>query len=187
MSEPTHDDHGPQQPALWILGSADADELFAAQREVLGGRVWKSPASDDEAWLAAAEQELERASHLIAATDVAPQVLQLAARRPELVISVQLVDPQFDTDDADLRDVMRQISAPTLVLAAAPQPDTTFAVAQAVAGTVDNGVMVLIDGHDAPVHATASSLVTEWIWPFMEIAEGLLELGQFARPNEMEE
>lgn len=112
-------------------------------------------------------------AHLLAGGKDAPQALTLAADNGEKLVSLILVDPQVDETDAAFWALLRRISVPTLVIAAAPDPSSPVAQAQAIAGGIENGVFVIIDGIDAPSHRTRPASVKEWGSAFMEIAENL--------------
>lgn len=101
---------------------------------------------------------------------------QLAVRHPDLVTSVLAGDPAVDEDDPAYWESLRRVAAPTLVLAAAPRPDADTSQAQTVAGGIDNGVLVIVDGSSTPVHRQAARSFNEWVTAFMSIAEGLQTL-----------
>lgn len=160
------------EPADWFL-----DQLHA-----LGAAEW-GPAEpvDDEAWVAAAAEAVaEHAgggpAHVLATGPTAQRALLLAVRRPDLVTSLLIADPEVDDADPGYWELLRQVRTPTLVVVAAPRQDTDISAAQSVAGGVDNGVMVIIDDCAAPVHRQSTHSFHEWVTAFMSIAEGLRTL-----------
>lgn len=178
----TRDRLNPTDDIVCLLGPNDPDDHFAGQQSALDALPWRCPAeTDDEAWAAAAQESLAQIGagpsiHLIANGEAVSTALRLTATAPQTVTSLQLVDPVVDTDDPDLRDAMRQVASPTLVLVAAPDRETTFSQAQSIAGDVPNGVMVIIDEQSPPVHQTSRETFHEWVTAFMVIAEGLFDL-----------
>ncbi|WP_191563994.1 alpha/beta fold hydrolase [Janibacter melonis] len=126
-------------------------------------------------WASRAAQNLMSASHVIAVGADAPGALSLAADHAEHVVSLVLVDPEVDLKDPEHAETMRRVGVPTLVIASAPTPDASVEQSQSIAGGVDNGVFVIIDGADAPMLVTRPTSVLEWSSAFMEIAEGLAQ------------
>ncbi|MFI7484108.1 alpha/beta fold hydrolase [Kocuria sp. M1R5S2] len=114
--------------------------------------------------------------HALVAGDVAYGALLLGARHPELLTSLVISDPLVDENDEQYWDTLRDVHVPTLVIASAPEPDTDITKPQTVAGGVDNGVFVIIDGTSAPAHRTRPASFNEWASSFMTIAEGLRAL-----------
>lgn len=163
---------------VWLVGAAAADDAFAAQCDQLAGRTQRLSEDPDKHLdeLVDATSGQTPAVHVVADPVSAASALELAARHFDKVTSLVLVDPEVNATDTELRDTMREVRVPTLVMVSAPTPETTFAGAQSVAGTVDNGVMVIIDDVEPPAHHTAAESVTEWLWPFLEISEGLYQL-----------
>ncbi|WP_051215498.1 hypothetical protein [Granulicoccus phenolivorans] len=115
----------------------------------------------------------EVAVHLIAPGAYARAALDLAADHGTRLISLVLVDPEVDEHDPRLWETLRRIEVPTLVIAAVPEQTTSVVKAQSIAGGVDNGVFVIIDGAQAPSHRTRPDSFREWSTAFMVIAEGL--------------
>lgn len=130
---------------------------------------------DRKQWAASAADQLAEAAHVVAIGADAPGALSLAADHVERVVSLVLVDPAVQTDDPDHLATMAEVSVPTLVIASAPTPDHDVEEAQSVAGGVDNGVFVIIDGSEAPTLVARPESVIEWASAFMAIAEGLAE------------
>jgi hypothetical protein len=133
-----------------------------------------------DGWVAAATEELARRSdlgvHVLAIGAAAYPAIALAARRPELVASLLLGDPQVDLDLDGYQVLLASVTAPTLVIASAPQHEESIEHAQSIAGGIDNGVFVIIDGADVPAHRERGSSFSEWAVAFTEIAEGLRTL-----------
>lgn len=126
-------------------------------------------------WATAAAGKLTEAAHVIAIGADAPGALSLAAHEAGHVVSLVLVDPQVDVEDPEHATTMSAVTVPTLVIASAPQPESPVDEAQSVAGGVDNGVFVIIDGSEAPTLVNRPASVLEWAGAFMSIAEGLAE------------
>ena len=182
-AQPTETETGsPRTGILCLRSGAEPDDWYLEQVHALGAAEWgPSGVVDDDTWVEqAAAAVTERADggpvHLLAAGPAVPRALLLAARRPELVVSVLAGDPEVDEDDPAYWELLRRVSAPTLVLVAAPRPDSDTSQAQTVAGGIDNGVMVIVDGSTAPVHRQSPRSFNEWVTSFMSIAEGLRTL-----------
>ena len=126
-------------------------------------------------WASGAAGELAEAVHVVAIGADAPGALSLAARHVERVVSLVLVDPEVQPEDPEHLRTMDEVGVPTLVIASAPTPDHPVEQAQSVAGGVDNGVFVIIDGSEAPTLVNRPASVIEWANAFMSIAEGLAE------------
>ncbi len=167
---------------LCLRSGTDPADWFLDQVHALGAVQWGPEGEpDDEAWLAQADRALTedlggRPVHVIAAGTAVPRALLLAARRPESVISVLAGDPVVDESNPAYWELLRQVHTPTLVVVAAPRPDSDTSHAQTVAGGIENGVMVIIDGTAAPVHRSNPRSFAEWVSAFMSIAEGLQTL-----------
>ncbi|WP_346008078.1 alpha/beta hydrolase [Janibacter terrae] len=131
--------------------------------------------ADRDTWASGAARQLTEGMHVIAIGHDAPGALTLAASHAERVVSLVLVDPEVDLEDAEHGATMARIVVPTLVIASAPTSDASIEQPQSIAGGVDNGVFVVIDGATAPTLVNRPSSVLEWSSAFMEIAEGLAE------------
>lgn len=180
-----HPDHeqGRRAPAVFCLRSGDQpSDWYLDQVRALGATDWAAAEeTDDATWVEQAaraiiEQTGGEPAHLLASGPAVPRALQLAVRHPDLVTSVLAGDPAVDEDDPAYWEVLRKVAAPTLVLVAAPHRDADISQAQTVAGGIDNGVMVIVDGSTAPVHRQAASSFNAWVTAFMSIAEGLRTL-----------
>jgi pimeloyl-ACP methyl ester carboxylesterase len=167
---------------LCLRSGTDPADWFLDQVHALGAVEWAPKGEpDDEAWLAQAAAVVTEdlgggPVHVIAAGTAVPRALLLAASRPELVVSVLAGDPVVDETDPAYWELLRRVHTPTLVMVAAPRPDSDTSHAQSVAGGIENGVMVIVDGTTAPVHRSNPRSFVEWISSFMSIAEGLQAL-----------
>ncbi|WP_051683870.1 alpha/beta fold hydrolase [Blastococcus sp. URHD0036] len=172
---------------LCLRSGSDPADWFLDQVHALGAVEWGPDGDPDhETWLAQAAEAISRQAdggpvHVLASGTAVPRALLLAARRPELVVSVLAADPEVDEADPAYWELLRQVHSPTLVVVAAPRPDTDTSQAQTVAGGVANGVMVIVDGTAAPVHRSNPRSFAEWVTAFMSIAEGLSSLVPPAR------
>lgn len=171
---------GRSSTGVLCLGSGtDPADWFLEQVDVLGALEWTPDGElDDETWLAQAAGTIaDRLGggpvHLIAAGAAVPRALLLAARRRDLVTSILAGDPEVDESDPGYWELLGQVHTPTLVVVAAPDPDTDTSQAQSVAGGIENGVMVIVDGAVAPAHRSSPGAFAEWATAFMVIAEGL--------------
>ncbi|NGP06328.1 hypothetical protein G6038_12715 [Rhodococcus sp. 14C212] len=133
------------------------------------------PSRAESAWWtdgqAAAALRDGRAVHLYAAGADAEPALRAADRHGSLLRSLILADPVLDVDV--VAGLLGRITVPTLVVASALGDDTDLTAAQRLAGEIDNGVFVVVDGCPAPVHLTRPESFTEWAGAFAAIAEGL--------------
>lgn len=131
-----------------------------------------------ESWVAGVAAQLSRFHtpvHVIATGAAASGALALQVRNPELVRSLLLGDPVAPDDSPEFRAMLGAVTAPTLVIASAPD-DTDNAISaagQQIAGLVDNGVFVVIDGCRVPAHRERGSSFDEWVLSFAGIAEGI--------------
>lgn len=132
-------------------------------------------AGERSRWAAEAAGQLTEAAHVIAIGADAAGALTLAADSAPHVVSLILVDPEVDLDDPEHEAAMSRVAVPTLVIASAPTPDSPIDQPQSIAGGVDNGVFVIIDGAAAPTLVNRPASVLEWSGAFMSIAEGLAE------------
>lgn len=173
----------PRATAVFCLRSGDEPaDWYLEQVHAFGATDWAPEReADDASWVEQAASAITgqtggAAVHLLACGRTVPRALQLAVRHPDLVTSVLVGDPAVDEDDPAYWELLRQVQKPTLVLVAAPSRDTDTSQAQTVAGGVDNGVMVIVDGATTPVHREAPHSFNEWVTAFMSIAEGLTTL-----------
>ncbi|AZG47329.1 hydrolase [Gordonia insulae] len=123
---------------------------------------------DDGALAAVAAGEQ---THVFAAGDHVADAIRLAVAHPEVVLSLVLAEPVPVPDD--VVPLLAQVVVPTLVLASAPSSDADLTAAQKLAGEIDNGVFVVIDGAPRPVHTERRESFAEWSASFVAIAEGL--------------
>jgi pimeloyl-ACP methyl ester carboxylesterase len=172
---------------LCLRAGGEPADWFLDQVHALGAVEW-GPDGDpaDDEWLAQATAAITRDAaggpvHVLASGTAVPRALLLAARHPELVVSVLAADPEVDEADPAYWELLREVQTPTLVVVAAPEADTDTSQAQTVAGGVTNGVMVIVDGTAAPVHRSNPRSFAEWVTAFMSIAEGLSSLVPQAR------
>ncbi|MGV9711534.1 alpha/beta fold hydrolase [Gordonia sp. NPDC003424] len=110
-------------------------------------------------------------THVFAAGDDILNALRLAVDHPDTVLSLVLAEPVSMTEEIEA--LLPKITVPTLVLASAPTADADLMAAQRLAGEIDNGVFVIIDGAPKPVHTESRASFTEWSSSFVAIAEGL--------------
>ncbi|WP_200949854.1 alpha/beta fold hydrolase [Nocardioides sp. Root151] len=180
------------RPIVCLHPTPGAADWFDQQHEDLDVIAWETPgdlaldATDPgsvDRWVEGAVTAVtsrgEGPVHVLATGAAAYGAIVLASRHPELVVSLLLGDPELahaagaETERADL---LRSIVAPTLVIASAPDPGHGTADAQALAGGIDNGVFVIIDGCRVPAHRERGSSFNEWVSSFTIIAEGLMAL-----------
>lgn len=140
-----------------------------------GVRAVAAAGADRDGWAQQAAGQLDRSSHVIAIGGDAPGALTLAADHAPRLVSLVLVDPEVDVADPEHAATMSRVTVPTLVIASAPTPTSSIEQPQSIAGGVDNGVFVIIDGAAAPTLVTRPASVLEWSSAFMQIAEGLAE------------
>ncbi|MGJ3191562.1 alpha/beta fold hydrolase [Paenarthrobacter sp. FR1] len=140
---------------------------------------------DIQEWAAStASADMEAQStpvHLIATGVAAFEAIALGARRPALVKSLILGDPEVDPALPGYQELLGDVQAPTLVIAAAPTFDTDISKPQSVAGGIKDGVFVIIDNCEVPAHRSRPHSFNEWATSFINIAEGL---HAFTRPEE---
>ena len=181
------DVRAPRTGVLCLRSGTEPDDWYLEQLHALDAVEWGPDEDlDDDTWVEQAASVISGRPdggpvHLLAAGAAVPRALLLAARRPQLLTSVLASDPEVDEADPAYWQLLRQVRTPTLVLVAAPRPDSDTSEAQSVAGGIDNGVMVIVDGVTAPVHRQSPHSFNEWVTSFMSIAEGLQTL---AHPRE---
>jgi pimeloyl-ACP methyl ester carboxylesterase len=180
--QPTGQPESPAGGVLCVRSGEQPPGWFVDQVYALAAIEWGPDGDpDDEAWVAqavdaVADQPSGAPVHMIASGTGVPRALALAAHRPDLVTSIVACDPVVDESDPAYRELLRQVRAPTLVVVAASRADTDTSQAQTVAGGIENGVMVIVDGAVAPVHRSNPHSFAEWVTAFMSIAEGLQAL-----------
>ncbi|QNG21113.1 hydrolase [Rhodococcus triatomae] len=149
-------------------------------------------------WSAREIEAVGEPVHVLATGIAAHGAVVLAVRHPELVVSLLLGDPADESPSTE-RDLLGRVTTPTLVIASQPdggrassaepdggrassaEPDggreSVSSAAQALAGGIDNGVFVVIDGAAVPAHRERGASFDEWVTSFTIIAEGLGALG----------
>lgn len=184
---------GRTHPIVAVDVGPDATDRFIAQAD-LDVLPWAAEenAGDLDRWVDALAAHLAgfgQRVHVLATGPAAYPAIVLAARRPELVMSLLLGDPEVDPETDGYAALLREVAAPTLVIAAAPDADAAspevgaavspeIAQAQSIAGGIDNGVFVVLDGCPVPAHRERGSSFNEWVTSFTTIAEGLVALTQ---------
>lgn len=184
---------GRTHPIVAVAVGPGATDRFIGQAD-LGVLPWAGAqdTTDLDGWVDALADHLAgfgQRVHVLATGPAAYPAIVLAARRAELVMSLLLGDPEVDPDAEGYAALLREVAAPTLVIAAAPDPDAAtpqvgaavspeIAQAQSIAGGIDNGVFVVIDGCPVPAHRERGSSFNEWVTSFTIIAEGLVALTQ---------
>ncbi len=182
---------------LCLRSGSEPADWFLDQVHALGAAEW-GPAEplDDDAWVDAAAAAIAQHAgsdpvHVLTTGPTTTRALLLAVRRPESVASVLVADPEVPDHDPAYWELLREVRTPTLVVVAAPHRETDLSAAQSVAGGVDNGVMVIIDDCQVPVHRSSPGSFHEWVSAFMSIAEGLRTLdpesSSTSRPDSKEE
>ncbi|GGK33894.1 alpha/beta fold hydrolase [Nocardia camponoti] len=173
----------PAQPLLCLHTGEDPAHSFAGQVDALGAisfavrAVPSTDAQSVEAWvdevaLAVTALGHDRV-HLLATGASSFGALVLAGRCPALITSLVLGDPEIEPEIPGYAELLAHVAVPTLVVAAAPDAHTEFGHAQRIAGGIDNGLFVIIDGGKVPVHRECAASFNEWITAFTVIAEGL--------------
>ena len=121
------------------IGTRQADGPTTGIREVGSAPIlwWDT---DTAARVRAGDQV-----HVFAAGSDVIDAVALAVDHPDTVLSLILAEPA--PLPAATIDVLPTVSVPTLVLASAPDADTDLGAAQTLAGDIDNGVFVVLDGH----------------------------------------
>ncbi|MHC8607731.1 alpha/beta fold hydrolase [Paenarthrobacter ureafaciens] len=192
-AEPRHD-------VVCLRGGAGTGEWDEHQLDTLGARAWEpetglaldvgGPPGQLDAWVHAASLALRESTagpaHVLANGAAAYGAILLAARHPEQVKSMILGDPLVDTSTDGFVAALRQVRAPSLVIAAAPDIDADVSIAQCIAGGIGNGVFVIIDNATVPAHQSRSTSFNEWSRSFMKIAEGLHTVSQ-TLPTQLQE
>ncbi|EOM74480.1 alpha/beta hydrolase [Rhodococcus rhodnii] len=172
------------EPIVCVHDRPGGAHWFAEQIDTLGARpveVEDVLDIDDDAslarWLRHVVGEIgsDAPVHVLATGPAAYAAVVLAARYPDLVRSLLLGDPRIPGDTEEYRDLLASVRTPTLVIASAIEgaSDRELAVPQSIAGGIDNGVFVVIDGVAVPAHRERGSSFDEWATSFTVIAEGL--------------
>lgn len=181
-------------PIVCLHGEQDVAAWYVDQLVGLDALVWETPAdvvldrtdvASLDRWVDAAVAGITRLSggrrvHVLATGPAAYGAIVLGARHPEVVTSLLLGDPETDPTEQGYAELLAAVTAPTLVVASAPEPGDpaqTVAAAQSIAGGIANGVFVVIDGALVPAHRERGSSFNEWVTSFTIIAEGLDALG----------
>jgi pimeloyl-ACP methyl ester carboxylesterase len=177
------DDDTPMHALVCLHAGPDPARWFADQVETLGAIAHRSRALDAadpehvDAWadeVASAVTALGHDRvHLLATGATAYGAIALAGRYPALVTSLVLGDPEVDPDAPGYGELLAQVVAPTLVIASVPDERVDIAHAQRIAGGIDNGVFVVLDGAAIPAHRERAASFNEWVTAFTVIAEGL--------------
>ncbi|GAB35299.1 alpha/beta fold hydrolase [Gordonia otitidis] len=111
------------------------------------------------------------AVHVFASGEDVADAITLVIDHPDTVLSLILAEPILLAEST--AKLLSAVAVPTLVLASAPSPDTDLSAAQKIAGDIENGVFVIIDGALKPVQTESRESFTEWSSSFVAIAEGL--------------
>lgn len=177
------DDDTPAHTLVCLHAGPDPARWFADQVETLGAIAHRSaapPPADPESVDAWADEAAAGVTalghdrvHLLATGATAYGAIALAARHPALVTSLVLGDPEVDPDAPGYGELLARVAAPTLVIASVPDERMDMAHAQSIAGGIDNGVFVVIDGGTIPAHRERAASFNEWLTAFTVIAEGL--------------
>ncbi|WP_327150999.1 alpha/beta fold hydrolase [Nocardia sp. NBC_01329] len=177
------DDDTPAHALVCLHAGPDPARWFADQVAALGAIAHRcrplDPADPEcvDAWVnevASAVTALGHGRvHLLATGTTAFGALALAARRPALVTGLVLGDPRVDPAAPGYDELLAQVAAPSLVIASVPDERVDIAQAQSIAGGIDNGVFVVIDGGTVPAHRERAASFNEWVTAFTIIAEGL--------------
>lgn len=174
----------PTQPIV-CLGTEPGDATwFDSELDGLAAVPWAdggamTEPADLDAWVSAAAAEIATQAtraHVLATGPAAYGAILLAARHPALVVSLVFGDPVVDTGQEEYDAQLAAVRAPSLVIASAPDPGQSTGQAQSIAGGIENGVFVIIDGAQIPAHRERGSSFAEWVAAFTVIAEGLVAL-----------
>ncbi|MGW0183334.1 alpha/beta fold hydrolase [Nocardia sp. NPDC003345] len=169
--------HTGPDPALWFAGQVEALGAVAVRCRALTAADPRSvDAWADDAASAVAALGHERV-HLVSTGATAYGAIALAARRPALVAGLVLgdpeVDPEVDPEAPGYGELLARVTAPSLVIASLPDERVDIAQPQSIAGGIDNGVFVVLDGATIPAHRERAASFNEWVTAFTLIAEGL--------------
>ncbi|MGW4095149.1 alpha/beta fold hydrolase [Nocardia sp. NPDC004750] len=177
------DDDSPAHALVCLHTGPDPARWFADQVETLGAIAHRSvapPPADPEsvdAWVHEIAADMTARGHdrvhLLATGATTYGAIALASRYPALVTSLILGDPEVDLDAPGYGELLAQVVVPTLVIASVPDERVDIAHAQSIAGGIDNGVFVVIDGGTIPAHRERAASFNEWVTAFTIITEGL--------------
>lgn len=165
--------HVGPDPAAWFADQVRELDALACRARPLDR---SGPAAVD-AWVADVSSDLAALGtepvHLIATGGAAYGAIALAAQHPEMLVSLVLGDPEVDLGAPGYRELLGRVVAPSLVIASVPDRRVDIAQPQSIAGGIDNGVFVVIDGGTVPAHRERAASFNEWVTAFTIIAEGL--------------
>lgn len=183
MTADEWDDDTPAHALVCLHAGPEPGRWFADQVAALGAIAHRCRALDPadqesvDAWVnevAAAVTALGHDRvHVLATGATAYGAIAFAACHPALVTSLVLGDPEVEPDLPGYGEFLARVSAPSLVIASVPDEHTDIARAQSIAGGIDNGVFVVIDGATIPAHRERADSFNEWVTAFTIIAEGL--------------
>lgn len=183
MTADEWDDDTPAHALVCLHAGPEPARWFADQVAALGAIAHRCRALDPvdqesvDAWVnevAAAVTALGHDRvHVLATGATAYGAIAFAACHPALVTSLVLGDPEVEPDLPGYGEFLARVSAPSLVIASVPDEHTDIARAQSIAGGIDNGVFVVIDGATIPAHCERADSFNEWVTAFAIIAEGL--------------
>lgn len=181
----------PGSRVVCLHDKAGASDWFENQVDTLNAFTWnvadgvELDASNKESinrWVEAASKTIdgmtEEPVHILATASAAYGAIVLVAQNPEKIKSLTLGDPEVDTSVEGYAETLKEVAAPTLVIASGPNDDTDFTGPQSIAGGIDNGVFIIIHNTEVPSHQTKSDSFNEWSKSFMEIADGLYTIQQ---------
>ncbi|MBC7301417.1 MAG: alpha/beta hydrolase [Nocardia sp.] len=183
MTADEWDDDTPAHALVCLHAGPEPARWFADQVAALGAIAHRCRALDPadqesvDAWVnevAAAVTALGHDRvHVLATGATAYGAIAFAACHPALVTSLVLGDPEVEPDLPGYGEFLARVIAPSLVIASVPDEHTDIARAQSIAGGIDNGVFVVIDGATIPAHRERADSFNEWVTAFTIIAEGL--------------
>ncbi|WP_410872950.1 alpha/beta fold hydrolase [Nocardia sp. A7] len=183
MTADEWDDDTPTHALVCLHAGPEPARWFADQVAALGAIAHLCRALDPadpesvDAWVNEVASAVTALGHdrvhLLATGATAYGAIAFAACRPALVTSLVLGDPEVEPDIPGYGELLARVTAPSLVIASVPDEHTDIARAQSIAGGIDNGVFVVIDGATIPAHRERAGSFNEWVTAFTIIAEGL--------------